>query len=101
LERSSTSAAVLERPCSPETVGGGIQNRIGVEPRFAHAFSFDSALEPRDTVKVPERTFEVRRAFAADFGGGDEWIHEIKFGDYCSQIVIDDDVHMFTRGRLD
>jgi bifunctional non-homologous end joining protein LigD len=31
---------------------------------------------------------------------GDEWIHEVKFDGYRSQIVIDDDVRMLTRNGL-
>jgi DNA ligase D-like protein (predicted ligase) len=32
---------------------------------------------------------------------GDEWIHEVKFDGYRSQIVIDDGVRIFTRNGLD
>ncbi|MFC3326185.1 ATP-dependent DNA ligase [Mesorhizobium cantuariense] len=31
---------------------------------------------------------------------GDEWVHEVKFDGYRSQIVIDDDVRIFTRNGL-
>lgn len=51
-----------------------------------------------------DAAFEVRRASVADScekpPDGDDWIHEVKFDGYRSQIIIDHDVRIFTRNGL-